>query len=143
MTNRYPFPCWKHRNFKFRIVQIICKEIFQNFIFFSISMSSLKKTQKISLTYFQKAEAQLPSKKKASCLIKGGFPGGTRAKEPACQYRRHKRLRFNSQVRKIQSSQGRWRTSSWRAWQLTAVFWPGEPWRGTVHRVAKSGIQPK
>ena len=46
MTNRYQFPCWKHRNFKFWIVQIVCKEIFQNFVFFSISMSQLKKLKK-------------------------------------------------------------------------------------------------
>ena len=47
----------------------------------------------------------------------GGFPGGTRAKESACQCRRHERLRFNPCVRKIP-----WR----RAWQPTPVCSPGE-----------------
>ena len=45
------------------------------------------------------------------------FPDGTIGKEPACQCRRHKRLRFNPWVRKIP-----WR----RAWQSTPVFLPGE-----------------
>ena len=44
-----------------------------------------------------------------------GFPGGTNGKEPACQTRRHKRLRFNPWVGKIP-----WR----RAWQPTLVFLP-------------------
>ena len=30
-----------------------------------------------------------------------GFPVGTRGKEPACQYKKHKRLGFNPCVRKI------------------------------------------
>ena len=30
-----------------------------------------------------------------------GFPGGSRGKEPSCQYRRHKRLGFDPWVRKI------------------------------------------
>ena len=47
----------------------------------------------------------------------GGFPGGTSAKESACQCRRHKRLRFDPWVRKIP-----WR----RAWQPTPVCSPGE-----------------
>ena len=46
-----------------------------------------------------------------------GFPGGTSGKEPACQCRRPKRLRFNPGVRKTP-----WR----RAWQRTSVFLPGE-----------------
>ena len=45
------------------------------------------------------------------------FPGGTSGKEPACQYRRHKRQGFDPWVRKIS-----WR----RAWQPTPVFLPGE-----------------
>ena len=49
-----------------------------------------------------------------------GFPGGTSGKEPACQFRRHKRYRFDPWVGKI----------PWlRAWQPTPVFLPGEsPW---------------
>ena len=44
-------------------------------------------------------------------------PGGTSGKEPACQYRRHEKPRFNPCVRK-----NPWR----RAWQPTPVFLPGE-----------------
>ena len=46
-----------------------------------------------------------------------GFPGGTSGKEPTCQCRRCKWLRFHPFVRKIP-----WR----RAWQPTPVFLPGE-----------------
>ena len=51
-----------------------------------------------------------------------GFPGGASSKEPACQFRRHKRPRFNLWVGKIP-----WR----RKWQPTPVFSPGEShgWR--------------
>ena len=46
-----------------------------------------------------------------------GFPGGANGKEPACQCRRHERLRFDPWVRKIL-----WR----RAQPPTPVFLPGE-----------------
>ena len=46
-----------------------------------------------------------------------GFPGGTSGQEPACQCRRHKRLRFDPWVGKIPCR---------RAWQPTPVFQPGE-----------------
>ena len=46
-----------------------------------------------------------------------GFPGGANGKEPTCQCRRYKRLRFDPWVGKIP-----WR----RAWQPTPVFLPGE-----------------
>ena len=46
-----------------------------------------------------------------------GFPGGANGKEPACLWRRHKRLRFNPWFRKIP-----WR----RAWQPTPVVLPRE-----------------
>ena len=55
-------------------------------------------------------------KKKSNDFSKS-FPGGTSGKEPICQCRRHKRHRFNPQVRKIP-----WR----RAWQPTPIFLPGE-----------------
>ena len=49
-----------------------------------------------------------------------GFPDGTSGKEATCQCRRHKRLRFDSWVRKI----------SWkRAWQPTPVLLPEESHR--------------
>ena len=64
---------------------------------------------------------------------------GTSGKEPACQCRRHKRLRFDPWVRKTP-----WK----RAWQPTPVFLPGNPmdrgaWWGMVHRVAKSWTRLK
>ena len=64
---------------------------------------------------------------------------GARGQEPACQYRRPKRLRFHPWVWKIP-----WR----RAWKPTPVFVPGNPtgrgaWWATVRRVAKSWAQPK
>ena len=46
-----------------------------------------------------------------------GFPDGSVGKEPTCQFRRHKRGRFDHWVRKIH-----WK----RKWQLTSVFLPGE-----------------
>ena len=49
--------------------------------------------------------------------IPKGLPDGARGKEPAWQYRRHKRCRSNPWVRKTP-----WR----RAWQPTPVFFPGE-----------------
>ena len=52
-----------------------------------------------------------------SSQVLKGFPGGASDKEPACQGRRHKRLRFDSWVGKIP-----WR----RARQPTLVFLSGE-----------------
>ena len=51
-----------------------------------------------------------------------GFPGGANGKEPTCQCRRYKRLRFDPWVGKIP-----WR----RAWQPIPGFLPGEShgWR--------------
>ena len=46
-----------------------------------------------------------------------GFPGGASGKEPACQFRRHKRCKFSPWVGKIPWS---------RSWQPTPVFLPGE-----------------
>ena len=46
-----------------------------------------------------------------------GFPGVTSGKEDICQYRRHKRRRFDPGVGKIL-----WR----RKWQPYPVFLPGE-----------------
>ena len=59
-----------------------------------------------------------------------GFPGGSSAEEPSCQWRRHKRCGFNPWVRNI----------PWRAWQPTPVFLTGEfmargAWWATVYRV--------
>ena len=49
--------------------------------------------------------------------ILGVFPGGASGKEPACQCKRCKRLRFDPWVRKIP-----WK----RKWQPTPVFLAGE-----------------
>ena len=46
-----------------------------------------------------------------------GFPGG---KEPACQFRKHRKRRFSPRVRKMP-----WR----RAWQPTPLFLSGESHR--------------
>ena len=64
------------------------------------------------------------------------FPGGTSGKEPACQCRRYKRLRFNPWVRKIQWG---------RKWQPTPIFLPGESHgqRSLVGRVTKSRTRLK
>ena len=61
------------------------------------------------------------------------FPGGASGKEPACQWRRHKKCGFDPWIGKIP-----WR----RAWQLTPVFLLEIPmdrgaWGATVHGVAK------
>ena len=68
---------------------------------------------------------------------KQGFPGGESGKEPACQYRRRKRCRFDPRVGKIS-----WR----RAWQPTPVSLPGEFHRqrslaSCSPRVTQSGTQ--
>ena len=52
-------------------------------------------------------------------IFKQGFPGGTSGQEPACQCRRHKRLRLDLWVREMP-----WN----RIWQPTLVFSPGESW---------------
>ena len=49
-----------------------------------------------------------------------GFPGAASVKEIACQYRRHKSLRFDPCIGKIP-----WR----RTWQPTLVFLLGESHR--------------
>ena len=63
-----------------------------------------------------------------------GFPGGASGREPVCQGRRPKRLRFNPWVGKIP-----WR----RAWQPTPVFSPGEsiPWTEEPSRLQSIGSQ--
>ena len=62
-----------------------------------------------------------------------GFPGGTSGKEPACQYRKHKRRGFDSWVGKIP-----WR----RKWQPTPVFLPGEaPWTEEPGGLQSMGLQ--
>ena len=63
-----------------------------------------------------------------------GFPGGGSGKEPACQFRRHKRCGFDPWITKIP-----WR----RAWQPPPVLFLENPmdrgvWQAAVHRVAKS-----
>ena len=69
-------------------------------------------------------------------MTRVGIPGGASGKEPASQWRRLKRHKFDPWVGMIP-----WR----RAWQATPVFLPGNPvdrgdWLAMVCRVAKSGI---
>ena len=71
----------------------------------------------------EKTRSCIPRKVKNGDLIQSiknqrGYPGGSDGKEPACQFRRHKRCGFNPWLRKIP-----WR----RVWQPTPVFLPGEP----------------
>ena len=47
-----------------------------------------------------------------------GFPGGTSSKEPACQYRRHKRHRLGPWVRKIPLEQKMATHSSSLTWRV-------------------------
>ena len=67
------------------------------------------------------------------------FPGGTSGKEPACQCRRHNRLRFDPWVGKIPWS---------RAWQPIPVFLLGEfhgqrsvPWTKEHGGLQFTGLQ--
>ena len=66
-----------------------------------------------------------------------GFSGGPSGKEPACQYRRCKRCRFNPWVGKIP-----WRRA-WQPLQYSCLENPidrGASW-AAVHRVTKSQIR--
>ena len=66
-----------------------------------------------------------------------GFPGGTSAKEPACQCRRHKRREFDPWVGKIP-----WRWA-WQPTPYSCLENPMDrgPWQATVHGVAESRTQ--
>ena len=62
-----------------------------------------------------------------------GLPRWLSGKEPACQFRKHKRCRFDPWVGTIL-----WK----RKWQPTPVFLPGEShgqrsWWATVHEITK------
>ena len=65
-----------------------------------------------------------PNRWRVGCFIgipsSVGFPGGASGKEPSCNCRRHKRLRFDPWVGKIP-----WR----RKWQPSPVFLPGKSHR--------------
>ena len=65
-------------------------------------------------------------------LFTVGFPGAYGDKESACQYRRHKRHRFNLWVGKIP-----WRRSR----QPTPVFLPGIPWTEEPGGLQSLGLQ--
>ena len=68
----------------------------------------------IAVSYFMGASWSR-DQTQVSCIA--GFPGGPSGKEPACQYRRHKRCVFDSWV---------WKIPCRKAWQPTQVFLPGE-----------------
>ena len=63
-----------------------------------------------------------------------GFPGGTSSKEPACQYRRHKKFGFDPWVRSMP-----WKRSC-NPLQYFCLETPKDrrTWRAAVHRVTKS-----
>ena len=62
-----------------------------------------------------------------------GFPGDTVCKEPACQWRRHKKHGFSPWVGMIP-----WRS----AWEHTLVFLPGEsPWTEEPGELQSMGPQ--
>ena len=54
----------------------------------------------------------------------GGFPGGASDKEPTCQWRRHKRHRFDPWVREDPLEGGMATHSSFFAWRIP---WTEEP----------------
>ena len=56
----------------------------------------------------------------------GGFPGGAKGKEPACQCRRRKRCGFNPWVRMIPWREGKATHSSILAWRIPWTEDPGE-----------------
>ena len=59
--------------------------------------------------------------------IGGGFPGGSR-KEPTCQYRRHKRHRFNPWVKEDPLQEGMATHSGILAWRSPWTEEPGGLW---------------
>ena len=70
-----------------------------------------------SINWFFKQKQNKINKWIEATMYTGGFPGGASGKEPACQYRRHKRHGFDPWVRKMP-----WKTAS----KPTPVFLPGE-----------------
>ena len=68
----------------------------------------------------------------ATWILSRGFSRGASSKEPACQCRRHRRLRLDLWVGKI----------PWRgAWQPTPVFLPGESQGQEPHGLQSIGLQ--
>ena len=66
-------------------------------------------------------------------MLPQDFPSGANDKEPVCQYRRYKRLKFEPWVGKIP-----WR----RKWQHTPVFLPGKsPWTEELVGCSCIGVQ--
>ena len=62
-----------------------------------------------------------------------GLPSGASGKEPACQFRRCKRLGFNPWIWKIPWREGMATHSSILAWRIP---WRGA-WQATVHGITK------
>ena len=54
-----------------------------------------------------------------------GFPNGTSGKEPTCQYRRHKRCRFESLGQEDPLKEGMATHSSILAWRIPGTEEPG------------------
>ena len=68
------------------------------------------------------------------CVHFGGFPRGFSCKEPTCQYKRHKRHRFNHWVGKMP-----WR-KAWHQLQYSCLVNPMDRavWWTPVHRITNS-----
>ena len=65
-------------------------------------------------------------------VLHWGFPGSTSGKEPTCQCRRCKRLKFDSWAEKI----------PWKVWQPTPVFLPREfPWTEEPSKLQPMGLK--
>ena len=65
----------------------------ENIYYSDLSQKSLLTLSNNGLSFRIPGDYSRPSH--AKTLINGGFPGGTSGKEPSCQCRRHKRLRFD------------------------------------------------
>ena len=72
----------------------------------------------------QANQVSLVFKKKTHLLASPGFPGGTSGKESICQCRKHKRHKFNRQVRKIPCEEEMAAHSIILAWR---ILWTEEP----------------
>ena len=93
--------------------RILCRE--KKLKFFASSYSISRGMVFPSL--YQKQKLNLLLHKEKMAINSFDFSGGASGKEPTCQFRRHKRLRFDPWVRKTP-----WK----RPWQPTPVFLPGE-----------------
>ena len=93
----------------------------------------------LSIDFFKQKQNKI-NKWIEATMYTGGFPSGASGKEPACQYRRHKRHGFDPWVMKIP-----WRRASQNPLQYSCLENPMDrgAWRAAVHRVTKSRTRLK